>query len=287
MSRPTPDPGPLLFLAALLLLPAAGCMQVQSRSSTWDDFADRYAAQGYDVQGMNRYRPRGAGATQQRAARRSVQVASFTGEGRRREAREAANRLRLDHEIPGVWYAEVGEASVLYAGRHLRPGDSEALERLLRSVKKIREGGGRPYAGAEIVSLARAGGAVGGSGDPADLRNHPGRYSLQIANYDQNHSQERHEAAEAHARRLNEQDELAFYYHGPYRSLVTVGLFTERDFVNVPSAVGNFSNQAYGPAIEALQKKYPHNLSNGKPLMVAAPGGGAKVPQSSGVVRSR
>ena len=57
---------------------------------------------------------------------------------------------------------------------------------------------------------------------------------------------------------LREDGDRAFYYHGPHRSMVTVGLFTfDDDFIQ------EGKQRAYGPGIEELREKYPYNLVNG------------------------
>ena len=262
-------------------------MVEQTRHSSWDDFADRYAAEGGRVEGGNRPAAGDSAGARQRRQRESVQVATFTGNDRRQQARAAANRLRLEHDVPGVWYAEAGAESIIYAGRHLDSGDTRGVRRLLGRIRKIREDGDRPYADAALVRLGAGTAGPAGSGSPLDLRTHRGMYSLQIAHYDSRHPEERHLAAEEHARRLNDGKLRAFYYHGPKRSLVTVGLFGERDFVQVRSADGGHFEREYGPAIQKLQKAHPLNLGNGEPVMIPNPRGGDPIPQPSALVRSR
>src|SRR5690606_17423075 len=52
------------------------------------------------------------------------------------------------------------------------------------------------------------------------------RYTLQIAVYESNNPAEARRAAEQAAAQLRADGEPAFYYHGPSRSMVTLGAFT-------------------------------------------------------------
>jgi len=59
-------------------------------------------------------------------------------------------------------------------------------------------------------------------------------------------------------RELRAEGDQAFYYHAPYRSMVTVGVFGESDF-----------DATTTPPIESrrlrqTREKFPHNLLNGK-----------------------
>jgi hypothetical protein len=82
-------------------------------------------------------------------------------------------------------------------------------------------------------------------------------YSLQIGFYDDAFGPDFRQAAEQAAAALHQQGEQAYYYHGPNRSLVTIGLFTENDFVQ------QGPQRAYGPQIKQLQQRFPYNLANG------------------------
>lgn len=90
-------------------------------------------------------------------------------------------------------------------------------------------------------------------------------YTLQIAFYQSKKPDDAKRAAEQAALQLRRDGELAFYYHGPTMSLVTVGLFTDRDF--------DQALRPRNPAILALQERYPYNLHNGEyPIIERRPG---------------
>ncbi len=59
--------------------------------------------------------------------------------------------------------------------------------------------------------------------------------------------------AEEAAAELRRQGELAFYYHGPSMSMVTVGVFGESDIQN-----------SFSLELRDLMERFPHNLVNGQ-----------------------
>ncbi|MFN0010933.1 MAG: hypothetical protein ACKVS8_04730 [Phycisphaerales bacterium] len=71
-------------------------------------------------------------------------------------------------------------------------------------------------------------------------------------------------AAEQGAASLRRDGELAFYYHGTRLSMVTVGVFSNEDLK--PGA---------SPALEALRKRFPHNLYNGSGIREKTRAGGS------------
>jgi len=104
--------------------------------------------------------------------------------------------------------------------------------------------------------------------DPLNLRRYPGMYSLQIAVYDKDYGPNFRDAAEQAARTLRKQGQEAYYYHGPNRSMVTLGLFDyDTAFDSVPGRQDTYSQR-----VRALQEKYPHNLLNGRTIIEKSPG---------------
>lgn len=92
------------------------------------------------------------------------------------------------------------------------------------------------------------------------------QYTLQIAVYEAAERAKAKRAAEEAALRLRRDGELAFYYHGPARSSVTVGVFSDKDF--------DARLTPKNPALVALQQRYPDNLLNGQfPIVEKGPGG--------------
>lgn len=91
------------------------------------------------------------------------------------------------------------------------------------------------------------------------------QYTLQIGVYQSPKADEAKRAAEQAALTLRGEGELAFYYHGPDLSVVSIGLFTDDDFdVNL---------RPRNPTLIALQGRYPLNLMNGQfPIVEKRPG---------------
>ena len=56
---------------------------------------------------------------------------------------------------------------------------------------------------------------------------------------------------------LRREGELAFYCHGPNRSMVTIGIFGIEDFDPQKPAMTS-------PRLVELRKRYPYNLQNGQ-----------------------
>ncbi len=102
-------------------------------------------------------------------------------------------------------------------------------------------------------------------------------YTLQIGFYQSKKSDDAKRAAEQAALQLRREGELAFYYHGPTMSVVTVGVFGDGDF-----------DQGLRPknaAILALQERYPLNLHNGEFPVIEKRSGLPDVRQPSQLVK--
>lgn len=81
------------------------------------------------------------------------------------------------------------------------------------------------------------------------------RYTLQVGVYELPDRAEAKRAAEQAALALRQEGTLAFYHHGPRRSMVTVGVFNEDDLGE------NFEPRS--PTLLTLMQAYPLNLLNG------------------------
>lgn len=186
----------------------------------------------------------------------TVLAATFEGEHRYAQAQACADLLSRKAGVKQVWMEESQGTTNLYAGQFRTRSEADAKEALER-IEKLELNNRRVFKDAEFAPLA---GDVAPA-DPFDLNGYPHRYSLQIAVYDPNFGKHFRDAAEQAVHTLREEGVEAYYYHGPNRSLVTVGLFTDRDFVWRPDG-----QRAYGPAVTALQERYPNNLLNGRTI---------------------
>ena len=190
----------------------------------------------------------------------AVLLETYRGSGRLDRAYERITELKQEAALADLWVVDLDGTLHLYHGRFPRAGDPRAAAALER-VRAVRLRGDRIYADAELIALGtrESEAAVAGL-DEFNLRRFSNRdlLTLQVAVYNDAFGSGFREAAEEAATALREEGEQAFFYHGPHRSMVTLGLFSfDEHFVQ------EGQQRAYGPEIEALREKYPYNLVNG------------------------
>lgn len=198
----------------------------------------------------------------------SIVLESFQGS---RSAEEAAARLDEIARRSGrgdVAVRRTPRGAAVVAGSWRSPGDPGAQEALW-SVRRRLIAGETPFARAFLAPSVE-------SADPGELPelNLAGArlvfgagavYTLQIAVYESPDRAEAKRAAERAALQLRREGELAFYYHGSTRSMVTVGVFNDRDIEG--------SGHPKAPALVVAQDRYPLNLLNGQyPIIEKRPG---------------
>ncbi len=256
--RPAARHATLSVLAALLLCPVAGCAMeertVHSTWSTWrgDGGGDIRGGYGGKVEDPDRKR------WQQAGPQWSILLATLDGEGRRKRAEMLRSRLANQMRIPDVWITDTDEKALVFRGRYVDPAADVARD-AVRQSRMLKLDGRRPFQEAQIVSTAATATGVAG---PYDLRQFPGMFTLQIEVYDDQIGDTYQSVAEDRVRTLRRDGDEAYCYHGPFRSQVTVGLFS-RDEAFVPHG----ATEAYAPAVKKLQKKHPHNLYNGRTMI--------------------
>ncbi|MBU0638571.1 MAG: hypothetical protein KKB50_06880 [Planctomycetes bacterium] len=102
-----------------------------------------------------------------------------------------------------------------------------------------------------------------------DLSNADGYWSLQVAVfYNTPGMQQRKHAAVEYCMLLREQQEGAYYHHGPVNSSVCIGTFPKSAIAEIRSedpytGVLRFTSRIVDERMLALQKKHPFNLENG------------------------
>ncbi len=192
----------------------------------------------------------------------AIHLYTLGGEHHQAEAAELINQLRATPGLSDLW-AHVGDGgTAVYQGRYHSPTDPIAAQDLLLAQSAVINGG-RLFEQARLISLDQP----ADTSQPLtpstgyDLRPFAGMYSLQIAYYDDEFGKDFRDAAEQAVTTLRGDGVEAYYYHGPHRSMVTVGLFTDGDFVQ------EGVQRVYGPRIRALQETYPYNLGNGRTLI--------------------
>lgn len=220
----------------------------------------------------------------------SVVVAVFRGEDQEAEARALVGRVRTEGGLPEAYAQKRAQATVIAVG-NFEGRDEARAEELLHRVQAIEAGvgGQRPYTGAYLApppstpapgrlpqyNLLRA----------KDQAGEKALYTLQVGVYgrdDLEHPGERdlgeaRRAAEQAAVTLRQEGEQAFYFHGPRRSMVTVGVFDAGDFD--PQAP-----QFKSSRLREAQKRFPYNLYNGAGVREKRKGDGQARLQPSNLV---
>ncbi|MFT3686893.1 MAG: SPOR domain-containing protein [Phycisphaerales bacterium] len=220
----------------------------------------------------------------------SIVLAAFRGEQQVTEAREMLSKITAQKELAGAFVDQRGggKATVVAVGKFADPSSADALA-MLEKVRTITVGGKKAFAGAFLAppgeltnlgqrpeyNLARAKEQFG----------ERAAYSLQIAVYgrkdimdSQNRAptedelKEARKAAEDAAATLRQEGELAFYYHGPRFSMVTIGVWTDQDFAAKGDPQTGVPARSENPELTMLRKRFPNNLYNGAGVKVKSKG---------------
>lgn len=179
----------------------------------------------------------------------------------------------LSQTFPGVRLTERDGGTFLTYGQYVDPSTPKAradLKRVHDYTMTLGERTANPYAQAFIAPPSAE--SLAGSNAAYDLRNVRARfgdkalYTLQIAIYGRNDRTAPSSEDLASFRRAAEQavitlrrdGEQAFYYHGPSRSTVTVGVFYEEDHDST-----TFPPLETEP-LKAARARHPLNLLNGQ-----------------------
>jgi hypothetical protein len=180
---------------------------------------------------------------------------------------------------------EKGCAIVL--GAYSSP-DSDAAQRDLKMVRAFEIAspsgfGVRPYESAFLAAPSTSDRGQLPEYDLLTLRRKLGSqpaYTVQVGVYETpDKPEEAKRAAEKAAKVLRDGGEKAFYYHGPRRSVVTIGVFSTRD-------VDENTGRPRNPEIARIRSAFPLNLLNGQyPIVTGRTTNGEAVHQPSGVVR--
>lgn len=224
----------------------------------------------------------------------AIVLAAFRGETQKEDAAAMLSHITAQKELAGAYVESRGggRSTVVALGRFADPSSAEALDKLerVRSLKVIDKVGGvdvekRPFAGAFLAP-------------PGELMNLGQRsefnlvrakeqfgpkvqYTLQVAVYGRKDildEQKRNPTEEElkDARRLAEEavialrkeGELAFFYHGPRYSTVTIGAWTDKDFASRPLPGSEERPRSENPELTALRLRFPNNLYNGAGVKV-------------------
>ncbi len=271
-------------MACLGLIVLAGCYEYKVKYDGWEVFRSQ-------VGDAPAPPPSAKQRPQDTATGYAVLLESFDGASRYRRANDLMKRL-AQRNVRDLWMKETGQSVrrvegkltvdegkvSVFSGRFEQMSDLGA-QQALAEIRSLTIDDDKPYQSVQLVSLNSETG--GRTVEAMDLRTHSGQnyYTLQIGFYDEQYGPDFREAAEQAVRQLRDEGEKAFYYHGRFRSLVTLELFTDADFErDGPVSV-------YGPRVLQLQQKYKHNLGNGVTIMETLPKQKEKSPQPSFLVR--
>lgn len=189
----------------------------------------------------------------------SILLGVASGPGADRQAATLAAIATREGGMPGAFIESKGEGFGVFYGSYDDPGSAQA-KKDLATARAVDIGGAKPFEAA-IMAAPAVRGAAGGTPEH-DLRlakqfhGKKAGFTLQIGVYHRSDREkptpdqvaEIRKAAEGAVKALREQGEQAFYFHGPERSMVTIGLFpTSED-----------------AAIKPVQKRYPSHMMNGQ-----------------------
>lgn len=226
---------------------------------------------GKDVLSPRPTPKRSGGAASDSQAGWTLVIVSFVNEADP-AARDEAARLALDKVrragLSDAFIEQRGKAAVVCSGS-FESADDERAQAELRRVRELEVENARPFAGAFLAPPVQQG--VYGENPELDLRNakkrHGGKkatYTLQVAAYGKgdrtaptpDELKEFRSAAEKAANEYRREGELAFYYHGPNSSSVTVGVFS-------PDDINPKSPKGLSPRLREARERHPHHLLNG------------------------
>lgn len=221
-------------------------------------------AEGSEVLAPRAVGSRGAGSASSQSGW-TIVIAMFSGEDQESAAETLARRIRTRGRIPEAFVQRRAKGTIVAVGNFADPSDP-AAQAEFRRIREIEVEGGKPYV---LAFLAPPDGAAYGSRPEFDLRRvqtgpREVLYTLQIGYYGRDDRQtpspeelaEFRRLAESAAATLRREGEMAFYYHSPRGSSVTIGLFRPGDVTRQESE-----------ELRALRARYPNSLFNGQAMV--------------------
>jgi hypothetical protein len=207
----------------------------------------------------------------------SVVLGVFRGDERESASRVYLNRVRTEGGLPEAYAIQRNEAIVVAVG-DFEGADLPDARAELKRVQEMQIGGVEPYRQA-FMSPPSVAQFTGGMPQYHLTRAHElfgkdALYTLQVGVYGrldlaapkEADLAEARKAAEQAVFRLRQEGELAFYYHSPTMSMVTIGVFDLKDF---DPQVPGFQS----PRLLELKRRFPNNLYNGAGIKQRVKGG--------------
>lgn len=198
----------------------------------------------------------------------TIAIAVFRGESSFEDASQMLGRVRREGGLPQAYLQRRGPSTIIAYGGYEDP-TVPAAQADLNRIQSLLVDGAPAYAFAYLTPPLRTG-AVRELNEYDLLRakrtyGNAAMYTLQVGWYgreDQDRStevdlKEFRAAAEAAVVRLRQEGELAYFYHGPNRSMVTVGVFDTSDFD--PIGKPGFESAR----LRDTKRRHPLNLYNG------------------------
>lgn len=208
----------------------------------------------------------GSAAAARPAAWRIV-LATYSGENALAQAQAALPIFQNEGGVPEAFVEARRRGAVIALGAYESPSSS-AAQRDLARIRAITYND-RPAHPAAFLAPPESR-SLGGDPelDLATARERYGqsvKYTLQVAVYESDRRAEAARLAEQAAAAYRADGELAFYFHGPNRSMVTIGLFTDRDY--------DPQNDRVSAELRALIARHPKHLLNGMGVRERGPDG--------------
>lgn len=192
----------------------------------------------------------------------AIATDQYSGVSHRQIAEQRVAQLRRATDMPGFWVQDEGSRSTVYYGRYNSPQDPAGRDAMAK-LRKANTRGDVRFGTLAFAPLIEASGALDETLAAYDLRraSQRGVYTLQIGYYESEDGS-RKKSAEKAVAALREDEVRAYFYHGPNRSMVTVGVFGD-DAIVTSRGDGRQIRTSYSQAVRALQERFPHNLANG------------------------
>lgn len=198
----------------------------------------------------------------------SIVLVKFGQNGMQRAA-EMLQIIKDETKLDGAYVDDRSSGVVIAYGSYLDKSEPRAIKDLKR-IKSIQLNGVNLFEAAIMTPPTSS--SLMGSNKSYDLRTVKERYgeraiyTLQIGvygrvDYQVSSAQDLavyRQAAETAVRELRAQGVIAFYYHAPARSMVTVGVFSARDFDS------STAPPTQSLAMRKMRDQFPNNLLNGQ-----------------------
>lgn len=187
----------------------------------------------------------------------TIVLATFNGPDARDEAARALPAIQAGSGFGGLFVEHRKRGSFVASGRYGSESDPRAVADL-RRFRSYERNGVQPFGKAFLAPPV--GGAIGSRPEinlaqAKTIFGRDAQYTLQVAVYESSNRSESMRAAEEAAYIYRQDGELAFYYHGPTRSMVTIGVFGHDD-IDVDAGVESAD-------LMLVRSRHPLNLFNG------------------------